>query len=132
MKPPDATVLCVEDDPQLRSVYGRYFSVVGITPLLATSCAEAREQGDACHGKIVLVTDGDLPDGNGSRVIKDIYELKGYLLVAVFLVSAYPGRHADEVLAFFQQTGIPCQVLDKGDVPFARLVKLICKLDVSK
>jgi DNA-binding response OmpR family regulator len=64
------TVLCVDDDSQLRPLFARILHRAGFAVTEAATCAEAKKA-ILKEMPSVVVLDVDLPDGNGFELAKE-------------------------------------------------------------
>jgi two-component system phosphate regulon response regulator OmpR len=67
----NASVLVVDDDPEIRKLLARYIESQGFRVLLAASCRELRER-LATHQVDLVVLDVMLPDGSGLDLCRDL------------------------------------------------------------
>jgi two-component system NtrC family response regulator len=90
-----ATILIIDDEPQLRQLLARLLSVEGFEVLEADSVKSGLKQLEKYSFEVVLL-DVKLPDGNGVELVKTIKEK--YLETEIILQTAY-GNIADGVSA---------------------------------
>lgn len=67
-------ILIVEDDPDSRDLYAFIFNSVGANVKLAASASEALQAIETFHPDLVM-SDINLPDGNGCSLISQIKEI---------------------------------------------------------
>lgn len=69
------TILLVEDDPKVSSLYLRALQELNATVLIASTVSEAQAIVETCQNISVVITDYRLPDGDGLSLIKNIREI---------------------------------------------------------
>jgi two-component system response regulator PilR (NtrC family) len=82
-------ILLVEDDPDVRSVFGQVLLLAGYTVDVATTLQEARSFLETAHYDLVL-TDGRLPDGTGIEVADDAVEQGSKALIVTGYSFMFP------------------------------------------
>lgn len=84
-------ILLVEDDPDVRSVFGQVLLLAGYTVDVASTISEARALLEAAHYDLVL-TDGRLPDGTGVEIADDAVEQGAKALIVTGYSFMFPRR----------------------------------------
>ena len=79
------TVLCVDDDIQLRPLVAQILRVAGFTVNEAASCAEAK-RALLKETPTVVILDVDLPDGNGFEMAKE-WRSNGQASIPILFIS---------------------------------------------
>ncbi len=97
---PMATLLIVEDDPNISRLYGKYMAHPGLEIFHATDCKSALEDLEALSPDI-LVLDMNLPDGNGLSII-DYCQADAQLAATRIVVVS--GN--DQFRSYIEQRGI--------------------------
>lgn len=84
-------ILLVEDDPDVRPVFGQVLLLAGYTVDIATTLREARSFLETAHYDLVL-TDGRLPDGTGIEVADAAVEQGSKALIVTGYSFMFPQR----------------------------------------
>lgn len=99
------TVLCVDDNDQLRPLLGVVLRNMGYTVIEAATCAEAKQTVQQTRPSLVIL-DVDLPDGNGFALAKE-WRQNGQSLLPILFITGHEHTERQVEAAQLNATLLP-------------------------
>jgi two-component system response regulator (stage 0 sporulation protein F) len=94
----DKRILVVDDDEILREIYMEEFQLIGAKVKVAASGNKAIKILEESSDFDLVITDVQMPDGDGTTVLSHLKSKKGAPQTAVIMISGYTDLPKDELL----------------------------------